>query len=153
MTETPASGQPTEDDELTACLVAGQFSVYLRKPTDGQLAVLMMMSGMDVSDGFTSIVGNLGAVEEVMVSLCLTPDELEDPEAGAVDMRALKRMMARGEIELEDYFGPAIAIAQRWGEDKEIPANREAKRVAAKKAPAKKATARPAARPLKRTAR
>lgn len=136
MTETPATGQVT-DDETTSFLVAERFPVYLRKPTDGQLAVLMMMAGIEVGDGFRSIIGNLGAVEEVMDSLCIPPADSGDEEA--VDIRALKRMMARGEIDLEDFFGPAIGIAEKWGDEKEIEDNREARRAAAR-APAKKAT-------------
>jgi len=145
MTETPVSGQVTDDDETTSFLVADRFPLYLRKPTDGQLAVLMMMAGVEVGDGFRSIIGNLGAVEEVMDSLCVPPADTGDDEA--VDVRALKRAMARGEIDLEDFFGPAVAIAEKWGDEQEIASNREARRTAAK-TPAKKA-AKAVARPTR----
>lgn len=137
MTETPASGQEA-DDEVTTFVVADR-QLYLRKPTDGQIAVLMLMAGIDPADGFSSIIANLGAVEEVMASLCVPPSEVDDESA--IDVRTLKRMMARGEIELEEYFGPAVGLAERWGDQEELTANRSERRQAAKKAPAKKATA------------
>lgn len=139
MTDTPASAQDV-DDNVNVFLVADRFPVYLRKPTDGQLAILMLMAGVDAGDGFRAIVGNLGAVEEVMDSLCIPPAELDDEEA--VDVRALKRMMARGEIELEDYFGPAVGLAEKWGNEELVEDNRQARR-AAKAAPRKAATSRP----------
>ena len=139
MTETPASGQDTDDD-VTSFLVADQYAVYLRKPTDGQLSILMLMAGVEAGDGFRSIIGNLGAVEEVMDSLCVPPAETDDESA--IDVRALKRLMARGLIELEDYFGPAVGLAEKWGSEEAIEDNRQARRAAAK-APHKAATARP----------
>lgn len=142
MTETPAPGQDT-DDGISSFLVADKYAIFLRRPTDGQLAVLMLMAGVDPADGFRSIINNLGAVEEVMDSLCVPPgsEELEEISE-AVDVRTLKRLMARGEIGLEDYFGPAIGLVEKWGDDEEVAANREARRAQAK-APAKKAVARP----------
>lgn len=139
MTETPVSGQDV-DDNVNAFLVADRFPVYLRKPTDGQLSILMLMAGVDANDGFRSIIGNLGAVEEVMDSLCIPPADTDDEDA--VDIRFLKRLMARGEIALEDYFGPAVGLAERWGAEEAVEDNRQARRAAAR-VPHKAAVARP----------
>jgi hypothetical protein len=144
MTETPASGP--EDDELTPVMVAGKYPIYLRRPTEGQMTALIMLGGIDAEDDFTSIAGHLIGLSEVMDSLCIDPADTGDEEATTV--RHLYRLMCRGEIDLEDYLGPAVALAERWGDREQIEKNR-ADRRAAKSAPAKKAVAR-TGRPVRR---
>jgi hypothetical protein len=139
MTETPASGQEMDDD-TTAVLVAEKYPVYLRKPSDGQVMALIMFAFVDPQDGLTSIANQVVGLTEIMDSLCMEPSETDDPEATTV--RHLYRLMCRGDLQLEDYLGPAIALVEKWSDQQQIEENR-ADRRAAKKAPAKVAVARP----------
>ena len=140
MTETPVSGQETDDD-TTAVLVAGKYPVYLRRPSDGQMTALIILGGLDSQDDISSIAGHLIGLGEVMDSLCVDPADTDDPDATTI--RHLYRLMCRDEISLEDYLGPAVALAEKWGDREQLERNR-ADRRAVKKAPAK-AVARPAA--------
>lgn len=140
MTDTPAPGQEA-DDELTAILVAEKYPVYLRKPTDGQMAALVMLSGLDAEDSFQLIASNMIGLSEVMDSLCVDPADTGDDDATTV--RHLYKLMCRGEIDLEDFIAPAVGLAERWAGGERIEENR-ADRRRAKKAPAKVAVARPA---------
>lgn len=137
MTDTPASDEP--DDDLTSCLVAGKYPIYLRKPSDGQMTALIMLGGLDAEDSTSTIAGHIVGLSEVMDSLCVDPAEIEDDQATTV--RHLYKLMCRGEISLEDYLGPAVALAEKWGDQGAIEKNR-AERRAAQKVPAK-AVARP----------
>jgi hypothetical protein len=139
MTDTPAPGQEADDD-LTAILVAEKYPVYLRKPSDGQMAALVMLSGLDAEDSFQLIASNMVGLSEVMDSLCVDPADTGDDDATTI--RHLYKLMCRGEIDLEDFIAPAVGLAQRWGNGDQIEENR-ADRRRAKKTPVKAAVARP----------
>jgi hypothetical protein len=125
MTDNPADGRDT------ASFPFGARTVVLKQPTDGQMFIVMAVADiMDEPDDSMKVeaINNFGTV----VRYLFVQDE---------DRRFVLGSLARGDVDLDDYFGLAVEMIQHWAPEQ--ASNREERRAVAKKAaPAKRAATR-----------
>jgi hypothetical protein len=125
MTDNPAVGRDKASFDI------GGQTVALLRPTDGQMLIVLSMADFADEPNINmqiEAVNNFGTVLRYLFE--------ED-----ADRRFVLGSLARGDIELEDYFGLAVSMIEHWAPD-EI-SNREERRAVAKKAaPVKKAATR-----------
>jgi hypothetical protein len=125
MTDTPADGRDT------ASFPFGDRTVVLKQPTDGQMLIVLAVTDiMDEPNISMQIeaVNNFGTV----IRYLFVQDD---------DRRHVLGSLARGDTDLDDYFGLAVAMIEHWAPDEAN--NREERRAQAKRAaPVKKAATR-----------
>lgn len=115
-------------DQETATFKLGQRDVELRRPTSGQMFIVVAMADLgNEPDNAVKLeaVNNFGTV----LRTCFVKPE---------DRQATLRALADGSLELEEYFQLAIDMISEFAPDE--AANRTERR-AERRAPAKKAVA------------
>jgi hypothetical protein len=130
MSTSPAQG----DSRATNPFALGEREVELYQPTDGQMVVIFaiidILDEPDVQQQVEAL-NNFGTVMRYL----FVKEE---------DRRYMLGSMARGSLDLPDYFQLAQDIVQHWAPEE--ASNREERRAQARKAPAKKAATRVPAR-------
>jgi hypothetical protein len=122
------------DGRAWARLVFNDRPVRMYEPTDGQRFVLVQTIG----------IGDESADDQEKLELALGfAAMIRALFVRPADRQFVTGALARGTAEIDDYFGLARDMAERWGIESEAPANNRQERRARERRPVAKAAVRP----------